>query len=238
MGLHPRMVPVITDARLFSKSRYESFMPPQHRSGDPIDLESQEGINTNWARHPKRLSYYFGAGWSSPVAREAHNLEVVGSNPAPATSLFASSRRGNSVKLTAVGYSKQPVSCSNAKHRLFFVFSCNLPRLCHSPETRFPAATLAKTAPLWGPFRDKYSQKSLGYEKRRVNDSDYESSASLGILFFGWSDGLKRGELRTLFKITHRLGVLRIGVALQKTVSLNNRSVMRLRLVIFLIQFL
>ena len=29
--------------------------------------------------------YYLGAGWSSPVAREAHNLEVVGSNPAPAT---------------------------------------------------------------------------------------------------------------------------------------------------------
>ena len=28
------------------------------------------------------------AGWSSPVAREAHNLEVVGSNPAPATWLF------------------------------------------------------------------------------------------------------------------------------------------------------
>ena len=28
------------------------------------------------------------AGWSSPVAREAHNLEVVGSNPAPATRLF------------------------------------------------------------------------------------------------------------------------------------------------------
>ena len=26
------------------------------------------------------------AGWSSPVARKAHNLEVVGSNPTPATS--------------------------------------------------------------------------------------------------------------------------------------------------------
>ena len=25
------------------------------------------------------------AGWSSPVARQAHNLKVVGSNPAPAT---------------------------------------------------------------------------------------------------------------------------------------------------------
>ena len=27
-----------------------------------------------------------GAGWSSPVARQAHNLKVAGSNPAPATS--------------------------------------------------------------------------------------------------------------------------------------------------------
>jgi hypothetical protein len=25
-----------------------------------------------------------GAGWSSPVARQAHNLKVVGSNPTPA----------------------------------------------------------------------------------------------------------------------------------------------------------
>ena len=28
---------------------------------------------------------YLIAGWSSPVARQAHNLKVVGSNPAPAT---------------------------------------------------------------------------------------------------------------------------------------------------------
>ena len=27
----------------------------------------------------------FIAGWSSPVARQAHNLKVVGSNPTPAT---------------------------------------------------------------------------------------------------------------------------------------------------------
>ena len=32
-----------------------------------------------------RLTKKHVAGWSSPVAREAHNLEVVGSNPAPAT---------------------------------------------------------------------------------------------------------------------------------------------------------
>ena len=31
---------------------------------------------------------FFGANrWSSPVARQAHNLKVVGSNPAPATNL-------------------------------------------------------------------------------------------------------------------------------------------------------
>jgi hypothetical protein len=35
------------------------------------------------------LVHYLGlighAGWSSPVARQAHNLKVAGSNPAPAT---------------------------------------------------------------------------------------------------------------------------------------------------------
>ena len=30
----------------------------------------------------------FGAGWSSPVARQAHNLKVTGSNPVPATNAF------------------------------------------------------------------------------------------------------------------------------------------------------
>ena len=28
------------------------------------------------------------AGWSSPVARQAHNLKVVGSNPTPATNKY------------------------------------------------------------------------------------------------------------------------------------------------------
>lgn len=36
---------------------------------------------------PRQLNwiwYHFSAGWSSPVAREAHNLEVTGSSPVPA----------------------------------------------------------------------------------------------------------------------------------------------------------
>jgi hypothetical protein len=36
----------------------------------------------------------FGAGWSSPVARQAHNLKVVGSNPTPATK----SKTGSAVR--------------------------------------------------------------------------------------------------------------------------------------------
>ena len=31
------------------------------------------------------IAWIIGAGWSSPVARQAHNLKVAGSNPAPAT---------------------------------------------------------------------------------------------------------------------------------------------------------
>ena len=40
------------------------------------------------SRKPSRLSYHCGsaAGWSSLVARRAHNPKVAGSNPAPATS--------------------------------------------------------------------------------------------------------------------------------------------------------
>ena len=35
--------------------------------------------------HPLSGKHFRGAGWSSPVARQAHNLKVVGSNPTPAT---------------------------------------------------------------------------------------------------------------------------------------------------------
>ena len=35
------------------------------------------------------MNYSKRAGWSSLVARQAHNLKVAGSNPAPATNFFA-----------------------------------------------------------------------------------------------------------------------------------------------------
>ena len=35
--------------------------------------------------HSNSNQFFYIAGWSSPVARQAHNLKVVGSNPTPAT---------------------------------------------------------------------------------------------------------------------------------------------------------
>ena len=42
----------------------------------------------------------FNAGWSSPVARQAHNLKVIGSNPIPATKQASDAR----------GFGKPPLS--------------------------------------------------------------------------------------------------------------------------------
>ncbi len=44
-----------------------------------------EGCRKNSDRAPRRTQTSSSAGWSSPVARQAHNLKVVSSNLAPAT---------------------------------------------------------------------------------------------------------------------------------------------------------
>ena len=69
-----------------------------------IRMSSKPPVWAALSLRPQRFSYLVGgldafspafadggtlfsgdAGWSSPVARQAHNLKVVGSNPAPAT---------------------------------------------------------------------------------------------------------------------------------------------------------
>ena len=62
------------------------------------------------------------AGWSSPVAREAHNLEVAGSNPVPAT-CFSSSETGR-----PQGYNKGRCHMASA----FFRFFSGFCRLCNN----------------------------------------------------------------------------------------------------------
>src|SRR5437762_3735941 len=52
-------------------------------------MNSRRTIVFRFAHNPHR-TYFRRAGWSSLVARQAHNLKVAGSNPAPATNLFHS----------------------------------------------------------------------------------------------------------------------------------------------------
>jgi hypothetical protein len=61
-------------------------------------------------RHTKRL---FDAGWSSPVARQAHNLKVIGSNPIPATK-FAAKSMTYVIGLAALSFSyPQPAAIAS-----------------------------------------------------------------------------------------------------------------------------
>ena len=50
-----------------------------------------------------------GAGWSSPVARQAHNLKVVGSNPTPATKIIPNNTK-------ALGLASRGAFCFCAFH--------------------------------------------------------------------------------------------------------------------------
>ena len=48
------------------------------------------------------------AGWSSPVARQAHNLKVLGSNPSPAPNVYAGWRKLVLVQRISVATLLQP----------------------------------------------------------------------------------------------------------------------------------
>ena len=53
--------------------------PAQHKTHIPSSQNAADGATYRPGVRE------IGAGWSSPVARQAHNLKVAGSNPAPAT---------------------------------------------------------------------------------------------------------------------------------------------------------
>ncbi len=59
----------------------ESRSPP----GLPSTRRHTNPIPSTQADPTDKTVPHLGAGWSSPVARQAHNLKVAGSNPAPAT---------------------------------------------------------------------------------------------------------------------------------------------------------
>jgi hypothetical protein len=63
-------------------------------------------------RRNSRRRIAFDAGWSSPVARQAHNLKAAGSNPAPATSVHRKNPR-----LIGRGFFRWPASKSPRTRR-------------------------------------------------------------------------------------------------------------------------
>jgi hypothetical protein len=61
---------------------WESRSPPNLVRNTNTDLSNDAAPN---CLKFQPWGLYIGAGWSSPVARQAHNLKAAGSNPAPAT---------------------------------------------------------------------------------------------------------------------------------------------------------
>src|ERR1019366_7636744 len=74
----------------------------EHRRGCRVGLKSVSGGGFLSRQR-------FIAGWSSPVARQAHNLKVTGSNPVPATRQASDFMRFSESRLSG---------------RLFFLVSC------------------------------------------------------------------------------------------------------------------
>ena len=66
-GCHAQPTMVTRGEAARQQDRDQRSCPPQTASGLPC------------------AAHHGDAGWSSPVARQAHNLKVAGSNPAPAT---------------------------------------------------------------------------------------------------------------------------------------------------------
>jgi hypothetical protein len=68
--------------------------------GSLFHLAAVEQMLFRFAQHRYR-NYRRNAGWSSLVARQAHNLKAAGSNPAPATKFFTASGALSIGRMTA-----------------------------------------------------------------------------------------------------------------------------------------
>src|SRR5689334_11551788 len=66
----------------------------REQSKEPSITMTASAVTFSAADYSRPFAYLelgFAAGWSSPVARQAHNLKVVGSNPTPAPNLTKAS---------------------------------------------------------------------------------------------------------------------------------------------------
>ena len=91
------------------KARESRSPPDPHNANTPFPQHDQRDRPRS-PPHRRSASpdqpHNLGAGWSSPVARQAHNLKVTGSNPVPATKSLSTTRPfGKPGSLTRTGFS-------------------------------------------------------------------------------------------------------------------------------------
>jgi hypothetical protein len=108
-----------------------------------IDRRAPRGRSFPFPSFPVKARNGFIAGWSSPVARQAHNLKVASSNLAPATNFNAA---------------KQQVKAALSE-RLFF--DANSPRIANASRLAARRGSIT-TAPsgsvrAYGDWRERYS---------------------------------------------------------------------------------
>ena len=131
-------------------------------------------------------SLIHNAGWSSPVAREAHNLEVTGSNPVPATCLVAANIG------RPQGSTKGRCRPASAFLRFIASYAKGLrpparPSVSHLP----PRARSGRPTVLETPLRSRFDIRSIQRSsKRRLSASDAEE--------LHWRPGGRRDPLGRL----------------------------------------
>ncbi len=91
------------------------------------------------------------AGWSSPVARQAHNLKAAGSNPAPATKFFDPTNKINAASNTpsAGGEAVSDLCPKNARCRA----SGNVRQVVNGQAERLEARITARLDEGFAPIR-------------------------------------------------------------------------------------
>ena len=106
---------------------------PHSNAGFLPDKQGHSRIKVDSRVKDARMA---AAGWSSLVARRAHNPKVVGSNPAPATRFM---HKASTVKTAGAFCCAVHFSCRHAVHFSKLQLSCStrgMSPICYVPSTR------------------------------------------------------------------------------------------------------
>jgi hypothetical protein len=118
----PRAASIISTAALCFGTRRQNLRNTLTRGGAAPPDRRRQGLRgpANQKTGLLANARYFIAGWSSPVARQAHNLKVVGSNPTPATKSSPGPSRGCAICIGRVRQNQELEKGRFVGHAYFF----------------------------------------------------------------------------------------------------------------------